>query len=93
MAAPEHEPRGMRSVLSFETLITPRIIAWLYALLLLSAVVAGGAAMLSVGATFPGFATGLVIVVAGAVVARVVCELLLVLFQINEHMQAVAKRL
>lgn len=93
MAAPDREPQGMRMVLSFDTLITPRIIAWLYALLLISAVAAGGAAMLSVGATFPGFATGLVIVVVGAVAARVVCELLLVLFRINEHMQAVSKRL
>lgn len=94
MAAPEREPQGpMKVVLSFDTLITPRLIVWLYALLLLSALAAGAAAMLSVGASFPGFATGLVIVVGGAVAARVVCELLLVLFRINEHMQAVSKRL
>ena len=93
MATSEREGPGMRSMLSFDTLITPRIIAWLYALLLLAALAGGAAAMFSVGATFPGFATGLVIVAAGAVAARVLCELLLVLFRINEHMQAVSKRL
>lgn len=94
MAAPDREPHGaMKAVLSFDTLITPRIIVWLYALLLLSALAAGAAATLSVGASFPGFATGLVVAAGGAVAARVVCELLLVLFRINEHMQAVSKRL
>lgn len=93
MAAPEREPEGMKSVFGFDTLITPRLIAWLYGLLLLASLAGGVAAMLSVGTTFPGFATGLVIVAAGAVAARVLCELLLVLFRINEHMQAVAKRL
>lgn len=93
MAGPEREGQGMRAVLAFDTLITPRIITWLYALLLLTALGAGAAAMTSVGATFPGFATGLVIGAGGAVAARVLCELLLVLFRINEHMQAVSKRL
>lgn len=94
MATPEREGHGaIKTVLSFDTLITPRLIVWLYVLLLLGALAGGGAAMLSVGATFPGFATGLVIVVAGALAARVLCELLLVLFSINEHMQAVSKRL
>ena len=93
MAAPERAPHGMRTMLSFDRLITPKIIAWLYGLLLLAAVAGGVAAMLSVGATFPGVATGVVIVAAGAVAARVLCELLLVLFKINESMQAVSKRL
>jgi Domain of unknown function (DUF4282) len=84
----EHDSQGLRAMLSFDTLITPRIIAWLYALLLLAALAGGVATLLDIGASFPGFASALVIAAA-----RVLCELLLVLFKINEHMQAVSKRL
>lgn len=93
MAAPEGGGQHVPALLSFDTLITPRIIVWLYAALLVGALAGGAAAVLSVGPNFPGFASALVIVAAGALAARVLCELLLVLFRINEHMQAVSKRL
>jgi len=42
--------------------------------------------------SFTGFATGLAIIAGGALAARVWCELLMVLFKINEHTQKMAER-
>jgi len=84
----------MKSVLTFESMITPKIITFLYWLLLLGVAVGGVVAMLSFGrVSFASFATGLLVMAGGALVARIGCELLIVLFKINEHMQTVSKRL
>ena len=84
----------MRSVLTFESMITPKIITFLYWVLLLAVVIAGIVTMLSVGRlSFTGFASGLLVIGGGALAARIWCELLIVLFKINEHMQTVSKRL
>ena len=77
---PQSQPleHPMRSVLTFESMITPKIIG----------------AMLSVGRlSYTSFATGLLIIAGGALAARIWCELLIVLFKINEHMQTVSNRL
>ena len=84
----------MRSVLTFESMITPKIITFLYWLLLLGVAVGGVGAMLSFGrVSFASFSTGLLVMAGGALAARIWCELLIVLFKINEHMQTVSKRL
>jgi hypothetical protein len=84
----------MKSVLTFESMITPKIITFLYWLLLLGVAVGGIGAMLSFGrVSFASFATGLLVMAGGALAARIWCELLIVLFKINEHMQTVSKRL
>jgi len=84
----------MKSVLTFESMITPKIITFLYWLLLLGVAVGGIGAMLSFGRiSFASFATGLLVMAGGALAARIWCELLIVLFKINEHMQTVSKRL
>ena len=84
----------MRSVLTFESMITPKIITFLYWLLLLGVAVGGIGAMLSFGrVSFASFSTGLLVLAGGALAARIWCELLIVLFKINEHMQTVSKRL
>jgi len=84
----------MRSALFFESMITPKIIVFIYWLLLLAVAVAGVGSMFAVGrASFSGFASGLLIIAGGALAARVWCELLIVLFKINENLQAVSKRL
>jgi hypothetical protein len=50
--------------------------------------------MLSFGRiSFASFATGLLVMAGGALAARIWCELLIVLFKINEHMQTVSRRL
>jgi hypothetical protein len=84
----------MKSVLTFESMITPKIITFLYRLLLLGVAVGGIGAMLSFGRiSFASFATGLLVMAGGALAARIWCELLIVLFKINEHMQTVSRRL
>ena len=56
--------------------------------------VGGIGAMLSFGrVSFASFSTGLLVMAGGALAARIWCELLIVLFKINEHMQTVSKRL
>jgi hypothetical protein len=84
----------MRSLLFFDAMITPRIITFVYWLLLAGALMAGAATMASIGAwTFAGAASGLVVAAAGSLAARVGCELLIVLFKINESMESVSNRL
>ena len=84
----------MKSVLTFESMITPKIITFLYWLLLLGVAVGGIGAMLSFGrVSFASFSTGLLVMAGGALAARIWCELLIVLFKINEHMQTVSRRL
>ena len=81
-------------MLTFESMITPKIITFLYWLLLLGVAVGGIGAMLSFGRiSFASFATGLLVMAGGALAARIWCELLIVLFKINEHMQTVSRRL
>ena len=83
----------MRSLLFFESMITPKIITFIYRLLLFVALVGGIGSMFSFGRmSFTGFATGLAILVGGALGARIWCELLMVLFKINEHTQKMAER-
>ena len=55
---------------------------------------AGIATALSLGPlAVPGIATGVVVTAGGALGARVGCELLIVLFKINESMETVSQRL
>jgi hypothetical protein len=84
----------MRSILFFESMITPRIITAIYWLLLLAVVLASVATAASLGGTtFPAIAAGLVVAAGGGLAVRVGCELLIVLFKINENMQTVSRRL
>lgn len=83
----------MKSLFFFDAMVTPRIITFVYWLLLFVAVVGGIGAMFSFGRlSFSGLATGLAIIVGGALGARIWCELLMVLFKINEHTQRMAAR-
>lgn len=84
----------MKSLLFFDAMVTPKIITFIYWLLLFVALVGGIGSMFSFGRmSFSGFATGLAILIGGALGARIWCELLMVLFKINEHTQKMAERL
>jgi hypothetical protein len=84
----------MRSIFYFESMITPRIITALYWLLFLASIAGGIATAIRLGPfSLPGVAAGLVIASGGALGARVGCELLIVLFKINESMETVSQRL
>ena len=72
----------MKEYLFFDTMITPKIITFIYWLLLLLAVLGG------LGTMFSGnFFLGLVTIVGGIIGARIWCELLIVLFKMNEALQ------
>ncbi|MDO9365370.1 MAG: DUF4282 domain-containing protein [Methylotenera sp.] len=79
----------MKDVLFFDSMLTPKIITFVYWLLLFAAVVGGLSTMfggyggLSTGKFFMGLLYG----VGGAVAARIWCELLIVLFKMNEALQ------
>ncbi|HMW23670.1 MAG TPA: DUF4282 domain-containing protein [Burkholderiaceae bacterium] len=81
----------MKSLLHFDQMITPKIITFIYWLLLAAALFAGIGAMFSTGRfSFGGFFGGLFVMAGGALGARVWCELLIVLFKINENIQKIA---
>lgn len=81
----------MNRIFFFEAMLTPKIITFVYWLLLFAAVVGGFASMFTFGRfSFSSLITGLGVMIGGAIGARIWCELLIVLFKINENMQKVA---
>ncbi len=85
------EDTEMKAALFFDSMLTPKIISIVYWLLLLAAVVGGFGSMFSGygGFGFGSFFKGLFLMVAGAVGARIWCELLIVLFKMNEALQEI----
>lgn len=88
----------MRNLFFFDAMLTPKIITIVYWILLLSAVISGIGSMFASsgygygGFTFGSFLTGLFIAAAGAVFARIWCELMIVLFKINSNLQKIADK-
>ena len=83
----------VRSILFFETMLTPKVVTLVYWLLLVAAIVAGLGSMFYMGfqyMTFGSFVRGIAITVGGAVGARIWCELVIVLFKLNENVQRIA---
>ncbi len=79
----------MKDVLFFDKMLTPKIITFVYWLLLAAAVFGGIGSMFAGygGFGFGKFIMGIVYAAAGAVFARIWCELLIVLFKMNEALQ------
>ncbi len=83
----------VRSILFFETMLTPKVVTLVYWLLLVAAIVAGLGSMFYMGfqyMTFGSFVRGIAITVGGAIGARIWCELVIVLFKLNENVQRIA---
>ncbi|HEX9811448.1 MAG TPA: DUF4282 domain-containing protein [Burkholderiales bacterium] len=81
-----------RNMFFFDAMLTPKIITLVYWLLLVAALVAGIGSMLYTGfqyLTFGGFLRGVAITLGGAIAARIWCELLMVLFKLNENVQKI----
>lgn len=77
----------MRDIFFFDSMLTPKIITAVYWLLLLVAVFTGLATMLG-----GKLVAGLLTLVIGALGARIWCELLIVLFKMNEALQEMRRR-
>lgn len=73
----------------FDSMITPKIITFLYWLMLLGVVIFGLITMFN--RFMGGFWLGLAVIVGGAIFVRIWCELLMVLFKINENAQIIAR--
>jgi xanthine/uracil permease len=80
----------MKDVFFFDSMLTPKIITLLYWVGLISVVTCGIAAMF--GMFGAGFWSGLAILVGGVIGTRLWCELLIVMFKINENLKAIANR-
>jgi hypothetical protein len=83
----------IRNVLFFDSMLTPKVVTLVYWLLLLAALIAGLGSMFYMGfqyMTFGSFVRGVAITVGGAFAARIWCELVIVLFKLNENVQRIA---
>lgn len=90
----------MRDWLYFDTMVTPKIITFLYWLLLAVSAI-GGLVLLTKGfgvMKYSGFAGFGMIIAAPilavfmAFVARIYCEIMIVLFKINEALQGIRRK-
>ena len=77
----------MRDLFFFDEMITPKVITFIYWLLLLAILIAGLSTMFR---GFSGFLGGIGIIVLGSVLVRVYCELMIVLFKINDNIKKIA---
>lgn len=84
----------MRDLFFFDSMLTPKVITLVYWLLLLAAVVTGIGVWFAgfEGFTFGSFIKGLFIMAGGAIGARIWCELLIVLFKMNEALQELRRK-
>ncbi|HKQ14826.1 MAG TPA: DUF4282 domain-containing protein [Steroidobacteraceae bacterium] len=84
---------SIRDVLFFDAMLTPKVVTLVYWLLLVTAVIAGLGSMFYMGFQYMSFGTfvrGLAITIGGAIGARIWCELVIVLFKLNENVQRIA---
>lgn len=78
----------IQSVFYFDTMLTPKVITFIYWFMLASTIISGLGVMFS--SDSGSFFTGLGIVIGGSIATRLWCELLIVLFKINDNLQKIA---
>ena len=76
----------MRDAFFFDKMVTPKIVTFIYWVLLVASLVSGVVFMFS-GFTLGKFLGGIAIAIGSAIAARVWCELVIVLFKMNEALQ------
>ncbi len=79
----------MKNLFFFDAMLTPKIITFVYWLMLLSVVVSSVTMMFGAYGSFLG---GLGTLIGGTIGARIGCELMIVLFKIHENLQKIANR-
>ena len=84
----------MKDMLFFDNMLTPKIITIVYWVLLLASIVSGLSSMFGgyEGFTIGKFFMGILYAVGGAIGARIWCELLIVLFKMNEALQEIRSK-
>jgi uncharacterized protein DUF4282 len=86
---------NVRDVFYFDSMLTPKVVTLVYWLLLLTALIAGIGSMFYTGFQYMSFSTflrALAITLGGAIAARIWCELMIVLFKLNENIQRMANQ-
>lgn len=81
-----------RQILYFDSMLTPKIITFVYWLGLVAVVIAGLISMFVGGPSFVKFLMGIGVMVGGAISVRINCELLIVLFKIHENIHKLAEK-
>lgn len=80
----------MKSVFFFDSMLTPKIITFVYWLMLLGTLFSG------LGSMFAGYGGGILaglgIIIGGAIASRIWCELMIVLFKIHENLQKITDK-
>lgn len=82
----------MRDILFFDKMLTPLFINVVYWVLLALVLLAGLNSIFGGGITFTGLIVGLITICIGAFLVRVWCELMLVMFKMNEALQEIRKK-
>jgi len=83
----------MRDVFFFDKMITPKIITFVYwVMLVIVAISALGWIFAGHGGFFGRFFAGIFGALFGAIAVRIWCELLIVLFKMNEALQEIRKK-
>ncbi|GGM09428.1 DUF4282 domain-containing protein [Pseudomonas asuensis] len=77
----------MKDLLTFDSMLTPKIITLLYWLGLIMTTLAGLGYMFT-----QSFILGLIMLVGGLIGTRIWCELLIVIFKINQNLQTLANK-
>jgi hypothetical protein len=76
-----------KDVLFFDKMLTPQVITFVYWILIVVVVLGG------IGTMFvQSFVAGLIAIVLGLLFARIWCELLIVLFKMNDALQDIRRR-
>ena len=78
---------NIKSLFFFETMVTTKIITGVYWVLLVSLLIGSVLSMVK-----SGFFVGLISLIGGAVLIRVICELMIVIFKINENLQEIKNK-
>ncbi|MFO8025695.1 DUF4282 domain-containing protein [Thiohalophilus sp.] len=85
----------MKEIFLFNSMLTPKIITVVYWVLLFFTLVSGLGMMFTSqygGVTLGNFLMGLGVIIGGAIGARIWCELLIVLFKINDNIKTLASK-
>ncbi|NRD71935.1 DUF4282 domain-containing protein [Shewanella sp. VB17] len=80
----------MKDVFFFDKMLTPKIITFVYWLMLLGCLISGLVTMFTGYGS--GFFSGLAVIIGGAIGSRMWCELLIVLFKIHDNLQNIANK-
>lgn len=80
----------MKDFFFFNSMITPKIITFIYWLMMLGALISGIATMFTPYGG--GFFAGLGIIIFGVIGSRIWCEFVIVLFKIHGNLQKIADK-